>query len=83
MHSPVNAEPGMAPLCVDILGGLGPIKGPDMHAANQNPATCAVTVLNLSVPRALLSALYSRMHLPMLGRSLTAPVYSRKTKCAC
>ena len=34
MHSPVNAEPGTAPLRINISGGLGPIKGPDMHAAN-------------------------------------------------
>ena len=56
VHSPVNAEPGTAPLHMDATGGLGPIKGPDMHAANQNPATCAATALNLSISRTLLDA---------------------------
>ena len=41
MHGSVNAEPGKAPLHVDVLGGLGPVKGADMHAAHQNPAPCA------------------------------------------
>ena len=34
MHGPVDAEPGMTPLHMDIPGGLGPIKGADMHATN-------------------------------------------------
>ena len=53
MHSLVNAEPGTPPPHINILGGLRPIKGANMHAADQNPAACAAATLNLSVPHAL------------------------------
>ena len=55
MHGAVNAEPGMAPLHMKIPGRFGPVKGADMHAADQNPASCTAKALKLSLPHALLN----------------------------